>query len=110
MADELGGVGEDDAARGVIPVLVRVEDVADRHLEPGRDLRLEPPREVAVDRVAHDDALGRHQEHRVVVVVLRAIELTGDVDDAPWRRLLSRGVGARPTSSTSKERHMWQIA
>ena len=71
---------------------MRVEDVADRHLEPGRELRLEPPREVAVDRVAHDDALGRHQEHGVVVVVLRAIELTGDVDDASLGRLLGRGA------------------
>ena len=96
MADELGRVGEDDAARGVIPVAVRVEHVADRHLEPRRDLRLEPAREVAVDRIAHDDAVGRHQEHRVVVVVLRAIELTGDVDDA------ARAAAAGPQTSDTR--------
>ena len=91
MADELRRVGEDDAARRVIPVPMGVEHVADRHLEPRRELRLEPAREVAVDRVAHDDALGRHQEHGVVVVVLRAIELAGDVDDGPrWAAAAGR--------------------
>jgi hypothetical protein len=71
----------------MVPVAVRVENVADGHLEPRRDLGLEVAREVAVDRIAHDDALGRYQEHGVVVIVLRAIELPGDVDDAPHRRL-----------------------
>ena len=38
MADELRRVGEHHAARGVIPVAMRVEHVADRHLEPRREL------------------------------------------------------------------------
>ena len=88
VADELRGVREHHTARRVVPVAMGVEDVADRHLEPRRDLAFQPAREVAVDRIAHDDALGRHQEHGVVVVVLRAIQLTGHVDDAALRRLL----------------------
>ena len=39
MADKLGGVGPDDAARGVIPVLVRVEHVPNRHFEPASRFR-----------------------------------------------------------------------
>ena len=92
MSDELGGVSEYDAARGVIPVPVGIEHVANGHVEARGELRLEPPREVAVDRIAHDDALGRHQEHRVVVVVLSAVQLTRDVDDAPRGCLLGRRV------------------
>ena len=84
----------------LLPVVVAVDDVADRHLEPRGELRLEPPPEVAVDRVAHDDALGRHQEHRVVVVVLRAVELTGDIDDTARGRLL--GCGASGPMSFSE--------
>ena len=103
MADKLGGVGPGDAARGVIPVLVGVENVADGDFKPARDFALEPPREVAVDRVAHDDPVGRHQEDCVVVVVLRAIELAGDVDDAALRRLLSRGV--RREADEHAQRH-----
>ena len=67
-----------------------VEEVTDGHLEARREFRLEVAREVAIDRVRHDDAFGRHQEHRVVVVVLRAVELSGDVHDAAGRRFLLR--------------------
>ena len=93
MPDELGRIGKDNTARRVIPITMRVQHVANGHLEPGRDLRLEPAREVAIDRIAHDDAVWRHQEHRVVVVVLRAVELPGDIDDAARGRLLRCGAG-----------------
>ena len=42
--------------RGVIPVTMRVEDVANGLLEARRDFALHPAGDVAVDRVAHDDA------------------------------------------------------
>ena len=46
----------------------------------------------------------RHQEHGVVVVVLRAIELTGDVDDAPLGRLLlGFGTGHDANQRTEDE-------
>ena len=99
MTDELRRVREYDTARGVVPVAVGIENVADRHFEARRELRLQPAGEVTVDRIAHDDALGRHEEHRVVIVVLGAIQLPRHVDDAPlrrlWRsrRLLSRSAG-----------------
>ena len=95
VSDKLRRVGEHDAAGRMVPVTVRIHDVAYRHAEPGRDFVLQPSREVAVYRVAHDHALGRDQKHRVVIVVLRAIQLARDVDDAACRLLLRRGYAAQ---------------
>ncbi len=86
VSDELRRVGKDDAAGRVVPVVVAVEHVAHGLFEALRDFLLEPQRELAADRVGHDDALRRHQEHVVVIVVLRAIKLPGDVRDAAGGR------------------------
>ena len=109
MADELGGVGEDDATRGVVPVLVRVQDITDGYLEACGVLGLQPPREVAVDRIRHDDALRRHQEDGVVVVVLGPVQLAGDVDDAARRRLLlSVGIRHEPGQAGDSDQDEWK--
>jgi bifunctional DNA-binding transcriptional regulator/antitoxin component of YhaV-PrlF toxin-antitoxin module len=65
-----------------------------RLAETRRDLGLEPGRRVRIDRIGDDHALGRHQEHREMEVVLEAVEVAGDLGDRPLGRILCQGKAA----------------
>ncbi len=81
VGDHHGGVGEDLAARRMVGVVVAQHQVLDRHSEALVDLGLQPGRGLGVDRIGGDDAVGRHQEDREVEVVLKAVEIAGDLGD-----------------------------
>ena len=66
-------------ARGVIEMAVRVDQVRDRLVEAVRDLVLEPPRRISVDRVSHDNAILRDDHHAEVELVLEPIDVALDL-------------------------------
>ena len=85
MTDEFSRVLENGASGGVVIVVVAVEHIAHGHAEALVQLGLEPGREVGPDGIGENDAFRRHQECRVVGIVGRPIEISGDVDDfAKW--------------------------
>jgi len=64
-----GGVSEDIAARGVIPMVMAIDDVLDRNFEAIGEFGLQPLREFRNARVTENDPLRGDQEHGAVVVV-----------------------------------------
>ena len=91
VRDELGRVGEDVSAGGVIEVAVAVDNVPHRHREAAAELVLQPCRERRIDGIAEDDAVARHEEDRVPVAVPSPIQITGERNDlasrSSWLRL-----------------------
>ena len=79
--------------RSVIPVIVAVQHVSHRHAESTVQFSLQPLGELCVDRVAHDDAFGRHEKNRIVIIVLGSVDVAGDVGDDPSRRVLGQALG-----------------
>ncbi len=98
MGHHPGGIREDLAPRDVVGVVVAVDEEPDGLGEAPRDLGLEPPRGVGVDRVGRDDALGGHGEHRVVEVAAEPIDRPGE------RRERSRRCGALSEGKPGAER------
>src|SRR5687767_5258069 len=70
-------------------MMMAIKNVAHRSVRKSlRELSGEPGGEVRADRIGQDDAGRSHQKHGVVVVVLGAIEVAADADDAAHRRTL----------------------
>ena len=65
----------------MIPVMMAVDHVLHGHLETVRQLALEPRRELSADRLDQHDAVGRHHEHREVVVHARVVDVTRELPD-----------------------------
>jgi hypothetical protein len=81
-------------------MVVAIDEVSHRNLEALRDLVLEPGRCLGIDRIADNHPLRRDQEPRVVLVVLKLVEIASDLrNHAIWlgrrlRRPLLRERGA----------------
>ena len=96
MSDERRRRRERAADLGVIEVAVAVDDVAHGLAREARvQLVFEPRCEVDVDRIAEEYPLRRHEEDRVPVAVVRAVEILRDLRDLPGRRA-RRSAGRRP--------------
>ena len=61
--------------------MMAVDHVLHRHLEPSRQLALEPRREFSSDWLNEHDAVRRHHEHREIVVHARVIDVARELAD-----------------------------
>ncbi len=72
VAYELRRVREHTAARGVIPVVMSVDDVPNGNVETCVELILEPDREVRGERIGDDDAIRRDEEDGAMEIAGRS--------------------------------------
>ena len=64
------------------------DQIADWLIEALLDLGLQPRRGLSIDRVRDDDAVGRDEENGEMKVVLKPIEIAGDLGNRALRRVL----------------------
>jgi hypothetical protein len=107
MADQFRRVVERGGARCVVLMMVTVKDVADRRFrEPLGQLRLQPERELHVDRIREDDPGWRDEEDGVVIVVLDTVQIARQLRDAAHgrRRLLRVSSGSRRDEDENRKK------
>ena len=95
MPDKRRGVGEDSASGRVIPMVMAVQHVLHRGIEPARDLGLQPFGKVGVDGIAKNHAFWSHQKHGEMIVVSCPVQISRDIGDLAngfRHRLGRRGV------------------
>src|SRR5215471_378476 len=84
MGDEVGAeIFERFTAGDVVVVVVAVNNVLDwlaRHLLDLIDIRGDGLRSTETDWIGRNDAIGRHDEHRLVALITEYIDVVGPFD------------------------------
>ena len=76
-------------------MVVAVDQIFDGMVKALLDLRLEPFGRTGIDGVGDQHAPGGHIKDGKVKIVLKAIDVTGYLGDAPLRRFLRHGCTSR---------------
>jgi hypothetical protein len=82
VADEPGRVSEDLTARRMVPMVMAIDHILDRNLETAGEFRLEPSREISVDRVPRTMPSGvtRNTVRWLLLIAVYTPPLTGSIN------------------------------
>jgi hypothetical protein len=81
VPDEFCCIREYSAAGCVIPVIMAVDDISDRHAKTFCKFLLQPCCKVGVDRIGQHDPLVRNEKDSTVILVHSTVDATGDRRD-----------------------------
>ena len=74
------------AASDVVAVIMAVDHVFHWLIETPTQFRLQPGRRILVDRIDENYPVGRHQEHGIMEIVFKLVDIARDIRDRPLRR------------------------